>query len=259
MTTPSPQQTKLLTLLRELFQLDQPDLDFGLYRIMHAKAREIEQFLEHDLLDKIRERVGGNKEEKIAQAKAIYERERQNAIDYGGNADAPKVQQALAEYKAAQESQDDDTELFDHLYRFFERYYEGGDFLSRRYYARETSEKAAPYAVPYDGSEVYLHWANKDQYYIKTTESFRQFSVDLAQAQGAGDKQLFDDATPRKLHFTVVEAEEGAHNNVKAASDKDRYFILDADAPIEWQGGELTVRFHYRADPEKTRQAGQCR
>jgi len=28
---------KLLTLLRELFQLDQPDLDFGFYRIMHAK------------------------------------------------------------------------------------------------------------------------------------------------------------------------------------------------------------------------------
>ena len=72
MTNPTPQQTKLLTLLRELFQLDQPDLDFGLYRIMHAKAREIEQFLEHDLLDKIRERVGGNKEEQIAQAKAAY-------------------------------------------------------------------------------------------------------------------------------------------------------------------------------------------
>jgi len=259
MTTPNPQQTRLLTLLRELFQLDQPDLDFGLYRIMHAKSREIEQFLEHDLLDKIRERVGGNKEEKIAQAKTAYEREKQNAIEYGGNPDnSPKVQQALAEYKVVLESQDDDTELFDHLYKFLERYYEGGDFLSRRYYARETSEKAAPYAVPYDGSEVYLHWANKDQYYIKTTESFRQFSVDLAHVQ-AGDKQLFDDATPRKVHFTLVEAEEGAHNNVKAASDKDRYFILDADTPIQWQGDELTVRFHYRADPEKTGQAGTWR
>ncbi|MCR4297734.1 MAG: DNA methyltransferase, partial [Gallionella sp.] len=112
--------------------------------------------------------------------------------------------------------------------------------------------------MPYDGSEVYLHWANKDQYYIKTTESFRQFSVDLAHVQ-AGDKQLFDDATPRKVHFTLVEAEEGAHNNVKAASDKDRYFILDADTPIQWQGDELTVRFHYRADPEKTGQAGKWR
>ena len=29
---------RLKTLLKELFQLDQPDLDFGLYRIMHAKS-----------------------------------------------------------------------------------------------------------------------------------------------------------------------------------------------------------------------------
>lgn len=28
---------KLVTLLRELFQIDQPELDFGLYRVMHAK------------------------------------------------------------------------------------------------------------------------------------------------------------------------------------------------------------------------------
>ena len=33
---------KLKTLLKELFQLDQPDLDFGLYRVMHAKSAETE-------------------------------------------------------------------------------------------------------------------------------------------------------------------------------------------------------------------------
>ena len=32
---------KLKTLLQELFQLDQPDLDFGLYRVMHAKSAEV--------------------------------------------------------------------------------------------------------------------------------------------------------------------------------------------------------------------------
>lgn len=36
-----PKFKKLATLLKELFQLDQPDLDFGIYRIMHAKAGEI--------------------------------------------------------------------------------------------------------------------------------------------------------------------------------------------------------------------------
>ena len=31
---------KLKTLQHELFQLDQPDLDFGLYRVMHAKSAD---------------------------------------------------------------------------------------------------------------------------------------------------------------------------------------------------------------------------
>jgi adenine-specific DNA-methyltransferase len=31
---------KLNTLLKELFQLDQPDLDFGLSRGMHAKSAD---------------------------------------------------------------------------------------------------------------------------------------------------------------------------------------------------------------------------
>src|SRR4029077_5946660 len=41
---------KLISLLRELFQLDQPDLDFGFYRVMHARATEITSFLEDELL-----------------------------------------------------------------------------------------------------------------------------------------------------------------------------------------------------------------
>jgi adenine-specific DNA-methyltransferase len=37
---------KLRSLLQELFQLDQPDLDFGLYRVMHAKSAEVSRFLD---------------------------------------------------------------------------------------------------------------------------------------------------------------------------------------------------------------------
>ena len=46
----SKQFDKLVVLLKELFQLDQPDLDFGLYRVMHAKSAEVSQFLDNDLL-----------------------------------------------------------------------------------------------------------------------------------------------------------------------------------------------------------------
>ena len=51
----SQKYEKLKTLLKELFQLDQPDLDFGLYRIMHAKAAEVTQFLDKDLLPQVKE------------------------------------------------------------------------------------------------------------------------------------------------------------------------------------------------------------
>ena len=36
---------KLQSLLRELFQFDSADLDFGIYRIMNAKRDEIERFI----------------------------------------------------------------------------------------------------------------------------------------------------------------------------------------------------------------------
>src|SRR5947207_13991568 len=45
---------KLKSLLKELFQLDEPDLDFGLYRIMHAKNAEVTQFLDKDLLPQVK-------------------------------------------------------------------------------------------------------------------------------------------------------------------------------------------------------------
>lgn len=275
---PSKQRDRFINLLRELFQLNQPDLDFGLYRIMHAKSAEIEKFLSEDLLAVIANTFGGSAQDSINMARASYERELATAKEYGA-ADPdnlPKVQQARTAYEAARDSAGDDAEIYDHLYRFFERYYDQGDFLSRRYYARETHERAAPYSVPYDGSEVYLHWANKDQYYIKTSESFNNYSIDLSQARD-GDAQtpLFGDATettPCKLHFKLVEAEEGEHNNVKATVEKDRFFMLDA-TPIAWQSSvetsdgnatspiaaELVLRFQYRADPDKTGNTGTWR
>ena len=44
------QYEKLKGILREMFQMDQADLDFGIYRIMNAKRDEIEKFLDKELL-----------------------------------------------------------------------------------------------------------------------------------------------------------------------------------------------------------------
>ena len=83
----------------------------------------------------------------------------------------------------------------------------------------ENDSRAAPYAVPYDGREVYLHWANKDQYYVKSSETLTNFSFDLAEAlrqeqerqRKAGQAALDLDgvpARPLKVHFRISEGEK---------------------------------------------------
>lgn len=42
-------QKKLMNILREMFQFDQADLDFGIYRIMRMKRDEINRFIEDEL------------------------------------------------------------------------------------------------------------------------------------------------------------------------------------------------------------------
>jgi adenine-specific DNA-methyltransferase len=42
-------QKKLMNILREMFQFDQADLDFGIYRIMRMKRDEINRFIEEEL------------------------------------------------------------------------------------------------------------------------------------------------------------------------------------------------------------------
>jgi hypothetical protein len=51
-------QKKLMSILREMFQFDQSDLDFGIYRIMRMKRDEVNRFIlpttERKLLSYIR-------------------------------------------------------------------------------------------------------------------------------------------------------------------------------------------------------------
>jgi adenine-specific DNA-methyltransferase len=267
MATKDEKRQKFIALLHALFQLDQPDLDFGFYRIMHAKAGQVTRFLEEDLLSIIQEAFDEADEARIAEARASFEAARKQAEDFGApDPDAaPKVKQAKEVYDAVKDSGSNEGDVYDHLYRFFERYYDNGDFMSRRYFARETDGKAAPYAVPYDGREVYLHWANRDQYYIKTSEYLSNFTFDPTQAKEyqAHHGGLLEHK-PLKVHCRIVSASEGEHNNVKASEQTERYFIIHEPEPVKIETGhsgapELVIQFQYRADPEKTGQEGTWR
>jgi len=238
----SQKYEKLKTLLQELFQLDQPDLDFGLYRVMHAKSAEVSQFLDKDLLPQVQTAFGQYK----TADKAEIEKELAKVIagiEAAGMdpAQSPKVADLRA--RLANDAVDIgalESEVYDHMFSFFRRYYSEGDFLAKRVY------KPGVYAVPYEGEEVTLHWANKDQYYIKTSEYLRDYAFRL---------RPDDDKKPMRVHFRLADAAEGEHGNVKAAEGKDRVFILAAPGVSGRgfiaeedgeQGKDLVIRFEYR-------------
>jgi hypothetical protein len=184
MTTP---REKFQKLLRELFQFDNADLDFGIYRIMNHKRAVIEQFIEKDLLNAVSEELQkGALAQEASAAERLAELTAQIKDTLG--ADALDVEGKLnpaysgtkigKEYLSLQHSAGQannqvelESQIFNHLYAFFSRYYDEGDFMSLRRYS-----KREKYAIPYNGEEVYLHWANSDQYYIKTGENFTDYS-----------------------------------------------------------------------------------
>lgn len=235
MTDANPTKfNKLVTLLRELFQLDQPDLDFGIYRIMHAKAGEVTQFLERDLLPQVKEAFAGYQSADSSELKKKLEQLTAQITEAGMNPeDSPKVRELREQLEGAIDLGVLENETYDHLYSFFRRYYSEGDFLAKRVY------KPGVYAIPYEGEEVTLHWANKDQYYIKTSEYLRNYTFRLKPEAGDGED-------PMRVHFKLVDAAEGEHGNVKAAEGKDRVFVLAAEDFIAVESDELELRFEYR-------------
>src|ERR1700674_3594325 len=169
---------KLKKLLRELFPRDQPDLDFGLYRIMHAKSAEVTQFLDKDLLPQVKEAFGLYKTADRAELEKELEKVASGVHAAGMDPEqSPKVKDLRA--KIANDAVDVsalESAVYDNLFTFFRRYYSEGDFLAKRVY------KPGVYAIPYEGEETTFHWANKDHYYIKTSEYLRDYAFRLRPA-----------------------------------------------------------------------------
>ncbi len=228
---------KLKALLAELFMLDQADLDFGIYRVMNAKRAEVTQFLDNDLLPQVRQSLarvdtGARAALEAEKAKVIAAAEAMG-LPREAAEQLPKVRDLQAHIDSHGDAVALENEVFSDLTNFFRRYYQDGDFLPLRRY------KAGVYAIPYEGEEVKLHWANADQYYIKTSEFLRDYTFKLP-----------DD---RRVHFKLVEADTEAENN-KPAAGQERRFILSATEPLAESAEELVIRFEYRPDPDKRKQ-----
>jgi len=248
-------RTKFQELLKKLFQFDCAELDFGIYRIMNQKRAIIEQFIDKELLEGVALELSGSalaQESSMAQqlvevAAKIKENFGADALDAEGvlaeqYQKTPLGKQYLElrqQAATAQSRPQQEAAIFNHLYTFFSRYYDEGDFMSLRRYSRRDK-----YAIPYNGEEVHLHWANSDQYYIKTGENFTDYSY-----RHGGWTVRF------KLRNADVE-----RNNVKGAN---RYFVPQtADASLNEETHTLTVPFEFRpltAEEEKAFGKGKTR
>lgn len=225
---------KFIATMKKVLMLDQADLDFGIYRIMNRKRDQIESYLNNDLRRQVAEAISENASNDAEALQKELAKLVSTLTEAGMNPDnAPKVQELKERIARCGNSEGLENEVYSHLSIFFGRYYDGGDFVSQRRYKKDV------YAIPYEGEEVKLYWANADQYYIKTAEYFRnyRFAVD-------GDKFC---------EFTLREATTEQNNNV-AQNNMERRFALCKETPIEVIGDTLHIYFTYELYPKATKQ-----
>lgn len=247
------QFTELTQKLREIFQINRADLDFGIYRILNTRSQEIEKYLSQTLPQKVKQALGDNKNEQVAGWQIELEQAQKQAQELGIDPNqSPKVQELQSKIEQAKKgSADHETAVYRHLLTFFSRYYEEGDFISQRRYKGDT------YAVPYAGEEVLLHWANKDQYYTKSGENFSnyRFSLDdgrtvffrLNSADIAKDNRKDNDA---KRLFTLAAAQ-----TIERENEEGELEIIDINPITESEDGKtLTILFDYKPFEKSAKQ-----
>ena len=226
-------------LLRELFQFDCADLDFGIYRVMNYKRGVIEAFITEELPRTIagelergtladQSQAAGHLREVVDQIRDTLGRD---ALDADGNLAGTyrgtplgrKYHELQAKTAGGHGRKSLEAAIYNHLHAFFSRYYQDGDFISKRRYSRRQR-----YAIPYNGQEVHLYWANSDQYYVKSDEHFRDYTF---------AREGFT------VHFTVHDAQVEP-NDVKG--DKRLFVPRLDDIAFHAQAARVLVPFDYR-------------
>ena len=142
------------------------------------------------------------------------------AISHSSTTARPRGKAYLAAQEKAKSAKGHEAleaAIYNHLYAFFSRYWQDGDFISKRRYSKKER-----YAIPYNGEEVTLYWANHDQYYVKTGEYFTDYSWQAPNGVS--------------VHFKL-KAADVEQNNVKG----EKRFFLPALDGITWDETSRTL------------------
>lgn len=217
--------------LRSMFMIDSAEeLDFGIYRIMRIKKQEIENWLNIRLEKIVKEQITSNVSSDYGEKKVRLD-EKVNSMRQEGyttsEIDNDRIVKKLrGELEVMGDAEEMQAEVFSHLNTFFSRYYDKGDFVTLRRYKKDV------YAIPYEGEEVKLHWANADQYYIKTGEYFKNYRFSLSDG--------------KQVEFTLKDAETPM-NDQKSKRELEYHFKLYEEQPLEVDDeGTLHINFVYQ-------------
>jgi adenine-specific DNA-methyltransferase len=266
---------QLKSFLNQLFQFDSQDLDFGVYKILHYKKREIANFIDQLLVDKVKaelQTLSADEAKQIQEQIAEFEKNdiikgwleadesEKKTLEKFGKDKINQYQELKAKATESSVSIETENQIYNHLTLFFSRYYDKGDFISKRRFGK--NEK---YVVPYNGEETHFHWANQDQYYIKSSETFNHYAFKVQTA----DSNL---VVNFKLHNAQLEqgnvkAEEtnffmlsDRSPEIKEKDDSDLQFVLANKQP-DVNEKEITIYFEYRplGDDEKKKVKGNSK
>lgn len=261
--------------LNQLFQFDSQDLDFGVYKILHYKRKEIANFIDQLLVDKVKkqlqtlsadeskqlkEQIADLEKDDIIKGWLEAEADEKKTLEKFGKDKINLYKELKAKATEATVSVETENQIYNHLTLFFSRYYDKGDFISKRRFGK--NEK---YVVPYNGEETHFHWANQDQYYIKSSETFNHYAFKVQTA----DSNL---VVNFKLHNAQLEqgnvkAEEtnffmlsDKSPEIKEKDDSDLQFVLANKQP-DVNEKEITIYFEYRplGDDEKKKVKGNSK
>lgn len=187
--------------LKEMFQFNANDLDFGIYRIYNLKRKEIENFIDgkdeqclEPIINKTLELVSNiekqieltsltaylkkfNQESLVNEPAANF-KEIQLLIDFSkDDQEKESLTAALTastkEFNITDEIKD---KIYNHILGYFEMYYSNGDF---GYNNRSRNLYKVAYEADYDGNDTMFHWKHKGSLYIKTGNSFNAIKFKL--------------------------------------------------------------------------------
>jgi adenine-specific DNA-methyltransferase len=183
-----------------MFQFDDTELDFGIYKVLSMKRQEIERFIDEELPEIVQSALeevevqqrkqyasrinsfvkekGGQEEIGLLDDLEANRDEIENFIRYKSPEEKNDLLTALREATTDGVVDDLETRIYNHILRFFQRYYREGDFgyndRSLQSYQVEYPDEA-----DYDGSDVLFHWKHKDSYYIKTGQGFHSVAFEI--------------------------------------------------------------------------------